>query len=196
MVARWYALRTEPKSEYQSVQALVNDGIETYCPSVKNAGYKNRYKTTPLFPGYLFIKWDHENQGWPIFRPAHKILSWLRFGDATPSIPDQTICELTAKVDNLNASEGLWQRYHIGDEVKIKSGNFQEIATVIEESKSPLDKVWVKLYFMSRMIRVNVSWEDLESTSESNPVITTLGIEPNGPRKARRTRGKGRKVKY
>ena len=195
MVARWYVLRTEPKSEYQSVQALVKDGIETYCPSVKNSGYKNRHQAMPLFPGYLFIKWDHENQGWPTFRPAHKILSWLRFGDTTPSIPDQTICELTAKVDNLNASKELWQRYHIGDEVKINSGNFQEIATVIEESKSSLDKIWVKLYFMGRMIRVNVPWEDLESISESHPVIT-LGIGPNGPRRARRTRGKGRKVKY
>ena len=56
--ARWYVLRTRPKSEHIAANALAQrSGIEVYCPRLKFRKMTSRGKVTfteALFPGYIF----------------------------------------------------------------------------------------------------------------------------------------------
>ncbi len=192
MAEKWYVIRTEPRAEYQAAQALTQEGVEIFFPRVNSPRYRQRQVDLPLFPGYLFIKWDRDSAGWPTFRPVHRVTSWVSFGDFVPSIPDEIITELSEMVDAMNASNGLWRRFKVGEKVRIASGTFQGLAEVIEEAKSPTARALVLLEFMGRMVQTQVPWVDLQPCS-GQPENLAPQIEK--VRSPRRTRGGGRWVR-
>lgn len=192
MAKEWYVIRTEPRAEHQAAQALTRDGEEIYFPRVNSPRYRQSQAALPLFPGYLFIKWDQDSAGCPTFRPIHRVTNWVSFGDVVPSIPDAIITGLAEMVDAMNASNGLWRRFKVGESVHIASGAFQGLAEVIEEARSPTARALVLLEFMGRMVQTKVPWVDLKP-SPDQPVNPAQQIEK--VRVPRRTRGRGRWVR-
>jgi transcription antitermination factor NusG len=62
----WYALKVRTRSEAVALASLDHYGFESYCPQTKTRRkYSDRLKTTfdPLFPGYLFCRFDLANKG-------------------------------------------------------------------------------------------------------------------------------------
>ena len=192
MAPKWYVIRMEPRADFQAARALHSDGIELYFPRIRGSIRGKMQSEIPLFPGYLFIKWDRESDEWPIFRPAHRITGWVSIGDEVPSISDEAITQLKTRVDAINGSDGLWRRFKVGEKVEIDSGGFQGLAEVIEEAKTPTGKALVLLQFMGRMVKTQVPWVDLQPSSD-HPIKTALDIEK--VRVPRRTRGRGRWVR-
>ena len=133
----WYVLLTEPRAEYLAAAELSRDGFEIFFPRVKAAHHRAGHTDEPLFPGYLFLHHDIDSDGWPSFRIAHHVVGWVSFGGVIPSIPDQTITELACRVEAINTSHGLWQRFRPGEMVRVVSGNLDGLAEVVEEAKSP-----------------------------------------------------------
>ena len=192
MAGKWYVIRTEPRSEHQASQALAKDGMEIWFPRVNSPRYRQRQGDLPLFPGYLFIQLDPEAESWPTFSSVHRITGWLKFGDVVPSISNEAMNELKESVDAMNAANGLWRRFKVGEKVQISSGTFQGLAEVIEEAKSPTARALVLMQFMGRMVQTQLPWVDLQP-SPNQPIKPADRIEK--VREPRRTRGKGRWVR-
>lgn len=192
MAGKWYVMRTEPRMEYQAAQSLTKDEMEIWFPRVNSSRYRQRQADLPLFPGYIFIKGDWETTGWPTFSAAHRVTGWLKFGDVVPSIPNEVMDELMESVDEMNAANGLWRRFKVGQTVQVNSGTFQGLAEVIEEARSPAARALVLMQFMGRMVQTQVPWVDLHP-SPNQPVKPADKIEK--VRVPRRTRGRGRWVR-
>ena len=94
-------------------------------------------------------------------------------------------CELQERVESIRHSGGLWQRFKVGQVVQVSQEKFEGLATILEEPKSPEDRVRVLLEFMGRQVRAIVPWTSL------NPALKTATAVPLR-RRDRRTRGKGR----
>jgi len=183
---KWRVIRTEPRAEYLAVQELGRDGFEIFFPRVKVSYPRNGHSDMPLFPGYLFLRCDAEAEGWPVFRPGHRVLGWVRFGGEVPFLPDEFVGELTHRLEEINREGGIWKRFRIGEMVRIVSNSLESFAQVVEEPKSSQGRVKVLLEFMGRMVPAQVPWEHLQSM-EDDPV--KMHQAP------RRTRGGGRWVR-
>jgi len=180
---RWYVVRINPRSELQAEAELSRDGYEIFSPHIKALNPRQGQLYLPLFPGYLFLRWDMESAGWPTFRPGHRVTGWVRFENEVPYLADEVVAELVEKWDEINRDGGLWRRFKCGEKVRVVSGAIENLAEVMEEPKSPQGRVRVLMEFMGRLVSTRVPWEDLRSIEEG----------PLEERRApRRTRGKGR----
>ena len=145
MSLKWYVVRTEPRSEYRAAEALSKQGVEFYLPKVVSTAEGRRAKESPLFPGYLFVKWDKDSAICPFINSSYRIMNWLRIGDLIPDIPDMVMDELKARIAYLNTSNGFKCNFEAGSEVFISSGTFQGVGEIIREAKTPLGRALVLL---------------------------------------------------
>ena len=186
MGARWYLVRTSPRSESIAANQLERDGYDIFLPCVKVLSSEISYTESPLFPGYLFLRHDVDNQPWPNFRTNHRITGWLKCGDEIPWLSDQIIADLVKRLAEINQRGGQWHRYLVGEKVEIVSGAITGFAEVIRDAKSPNVPVQVVLDFMGRLVRTEVPFQDIKLIKNDNILK---------PRIPRRTRGRGRYVR-
>jgi transcriptional antiterminator RfaH len=194
MVHRWFVIRTESRAEYLAVDALERDGFQTYFPRIKAAYPRVGHANTPLFPGYMFLRLDPESDGWPTFRPSHKIVGYVRSGDEIPSLPDEVLNDLIERVSSINDEGELPISVQQGDLVEVTMSSFNAVAEVLESGKSRKGNIKVLLEFMGRLIHADVPWQHVQPVT---PQIRPANDDSdNGPsRTTRRTRGKGRWIR-
>jgi len=186
MGQKWFVLRTECRAEYHVADTLSRDGFETFLPRLRTLNMVMGRPDTPLFPGYLFVRHDPENFGWPSFQRGHRVFGWLNFGGDIPSIPDDFISALSDRLKTINGEDGQWQQYQAGDRVRIVSDSIRGMAEVIEDGKQAASRVRVLVNFMGRNIPADVPREN----------IWPPDYEPSvGIHAPRRTRGQGRRIR-
>ena len=183
MGLRWYAARTQPRAEFLAANELVRDGFQVFFPRIKALQPRKGHDHDPLFPGYLFLRCNPETDGWPAFRPAHRLIGWVNFGGEIPSLPDEVVDELQERSAAINREGGLWRRFRAGELVQVVSGNLEGLAEVVKETTSPQARVQVLMEFMGRLVRAQVPWEKVQPAGDQFT---------HKPRLDRRTRGRGR----
>lgn len=183
MALKWYVARTEPRGEFLAAGELERDGFELFFPRVQTPHPRAGHSDHPLFPGYLFLRLDPESQGWPSFRPGHRILDWVSFGGEVPWLPDEVVDELRGRLERIEREGGLWRRLRAGQKVRVIDHSFANIAEVVEDAKSPQSRVKVLMEFMGRLVSAQVPCEHLWP-------LETGTAEMHRP--PRRTRGRGR----
>lgn len=183
---QWYVIRTEPQADELAARELHRAGFQTFLPRVKVVHPRKERAEAPLFPGYLFLRWDLENRGKPSLHEAPHVSGWVSFGGMTPPVPDEVVAELAGRVDELNSEGGIWRRFKTGEKVRVVSSPMESLAEVAEEAKSPRARVKVLLQFMGRLVPAQVPWESLRPIEE---VAKAKSPKP------RRTRGRGRWIR-
>ena len=87
----WYVIQTKPKKEEEAESYLSTRGVEMFSPlmeafTLRNGGMNRELK--PLFPGYLFDKFDLD-QDYPLVRWARGVKKILGMcGYPTPISED------------------------------------------------------------------------------------------------------------
>ena len=183
---KWYIIRAEPQADSLAASELLNAGFEIFSPRVKSFQAKNALHFVPLFPGYLFLKWDMDSEGKPSFHSAPHVSGWVNFEGVAPAVPDEVISELAHRVEHINNDGGLWRRFERGDKVRIVAGTLEGLGEVVEATSSAQSRVTVLMQFMGRLVSAQVPWNNLEPL-EDRP------LEAGRP--PRRTRGQGRRIR-
>lgn len=186
---RWFVVRTKPQAEYLTASALSDEGFETYLPCIKAVFPRRGHTDTPLFPGYIFLKIRPEIEGWPVFRPVHRVLGYLKSGDEIPSISTSGLDDLKQRVASINYLGEIPVRLRKGDAVKVINASFDSVAEVLECGGSATGRIKVLLDFMGRLIQAEVPWQQIQPINETWP-DRIIGEKKS----SRRTRGKGRKI--
>ena len=181
----WYVIRTQPQADHLAALELNRAGYEVFSPRMKSLRPKGRNTDAPLFPGYIFLRWDVEGRGKPSFQEVPHVAGWVSFGGEVPFLPDEVVAELAYRVDEMNSQGGLWRRFKPGERVWVVSRVTQGLADVVEEARSPQARVKVLMQFMGRLVSAQVPWENLDPIERvTEPML----------RAPRRTRGRGRWV--
>ena len=167
MALKWYAARTEPRAEFLAAGELGRDGFELFFPRVKSPHPRHGHSDAPLFPGYLFLRVDPEGDGWPSFRPGHRILGWVSFGEEVPWLPDDFVADLMERLEKISREGGMWWRFQAGQKVRVVEHSIASIAEVVEDAQSPQSRVKVLMEFMGRLVSAQVPWEHLWPVEES-----------------------------
>jgi transcription elongation factor/antiterminator RfaH len=157
----WYVVQTKPGNEHRVETNLFNQEIEVFLPLLETFHYSNGkmvQKIKPLFPNYLFAKFDINLHYYKVkwTRGVNKILG---NGDGPTPISGkvvETIKEQTGK-DNLVKLEEEWKE---GDPVRINSGPFKDLVGVFQKKMSDNGRVRILLNLIGVDVPVQISrWQ-------------------------------------
>ena len=90
----WYAVQTKPRQELTAEQNLQRQGFVTYLPRIRlrrRRRNKLRDAVEPLFPRYLFIQVDPDQDSLAPVRSTLGVAKLVRFGQLLRPVPDKVI---------------------------------------------------------------------------------------------------------
>ena len=186
MPPHWHVVRTRPLGEYLAADSLRRIDLQVFFPRIRTRQPRLGRQDVPLFPGYLFFRYNLDEDGWPAFYDVPHVLGPVQFEGVSPPVPDEVIDTLAKQVDMYNEERGPRARLIAGQRVRVVSGKLECLAEVVVEPKSKQARVRVLLEFLGRMVIAQVPrgdvwlmdpWESRTSPQHRSP---------------RRTRGRGR----
>ena len=194
MSVGWYLARTRPLAEYMARDNLATMGVQAFLPCSRTQTPRPGHLDAPLFPGYLFVRYDVEGLGWGPLSRVPQIVGPVAFGGNVPSVPNEVIEELSNRVNAIEARGGLWRRFREGERVRVAVGHIESLGRVIQETTSAQGRVRVLLDFLGRQVEAQVPGWGLNPVAEDDSV-TPVHEDTMNPRPQRRTRGGGRWIK-
>ena len=84
MRASWFVVQTQPRAEAKAKRHLINQGFTTYLPVYRRRvrhARRSEIALRPLFPGYLFVRLDPEQQRWRSINGTVGVRQILTDGD-------------------------------------------------------------------------------------------------------------------
>ncbi len=164
----WFAVQIRTSSEAVTNHFLQSNGFESFLPLVKSRRrWSDRIKNveTPMFPGYLFCRFDI-NKRLPILQ-APGVLQIVGSGK-TPIPVDEA--EITA-IHRL-AKTGLpaqpWPFLQIGQVARIEQGPLSGLTGIVIEVKSVL-RVILSVTLLRRSVAVEVAGGWLSAPRATEP---------------------------
>lgn len=132
---QWYVLHTRPKQEERANRNLVAWGVETLHAKLKTPGHNEfsgvaTYITQPLFPRYIFAKFDVRKQLSKILftRGVHNVVC---FGDNPASVSEEIIDVIRERIDQ-NGVVKVSDDLKPGDRVVISAGPLRNLIEIFE----------------------------------------------------------------
>jgi len=145
---QWYVLHTKPKQEERANSNLAAWGVETLHPKLKTRRHNEftgvpTYITQPLFPRYLFAKFNAREQLSKILytRGVHNVVC---FGDSPASVSEEIIDVIRERIDH-NGVVKATDELKRGDRVVISAGPMRNLTGVFEREVKGNDRVMILL---------------------------------------------------
>jgi len=152
---RWFALRIRSKHEVMVATALHSKGYEEFLPLYRSRRrWSDRFKEThrPLFPGYVFCRFD-VNRRLPILvTPAVMLI--VGSGKTPLPVDDAEIATLQSIVKSgLKAQP--WPFLQVGQRVRIDQGALEGIEGVLLGLRKP-HRLVVSVTLLQRSVAVEI----------------------------------------
>jgi transcriptional antiterminator RfaH len=142
----WYVIQTKPKEEEKATSHLSTNGLEIFSPLIETFSWrKGRMikKLKPLFPGYIFGKFDLE-KNYPLVRWARGVKKVLGFGGYPVPVSEEVVEIIKGRAD---CSGVVRKAHHFrpNDVVRIKSGPLKDLLGIFERWASDNERVRILL---------------------------------------------------
>lgn len=162
----WYVLQTKPKREKDVASYLSTQEVTVFHPLIEEF-FQRHGKThrilKPLFPGYLFVRFDLERH-YPLVRWARGVKKVLGCG-STPS----PICEEAVElIRRRMGTDGTLRRassFLPDDPVRIKSGPLRDLTGIFERWVSEGERVRVLLKLIGYQPSIELHYSMLEKAA-------------------------------
>lgn len=147
----WYVVSTLPNQEARAQLNLARQGFLAWLPAFQRARrHARRVETvsSPMFPGYLFVRLDVARQAWSRINSTYGIRKLICRGETPSRLPDGFVEALRADVDEgrLQAPE---DRLDPGAALRVIDGPFADcIGTLL--SSASRDRVTLLLKVLGR----------------------------------------------
>lgn len=131
---KWYLLYCKTGQDLRAIEHLERQGVNSFSPryeAEKMVRNRRRKVMEPLFPNYLFVKFDYEVIHFSTINSTRGVSYFVRFGKLPVVVPDEIIATLMVPNFMKEVSEQLPQK---GDEVVIYDGIFQGVRAIYSES--------------------------------------------------------------
>lgn len=157
----WYAVKCKPRHESIVSTNLDRAGIPIFFPQIRDSR-KVREKLVwsfgPLFPGYLFAKFDVKFE-YRIVKYARGVHGIVSFG-ANPAVVDEDLIQaIQERLDD--GSVNLVKPFRTGQIVKIKDGPLHGMEAIFERHTPPYQRAVLLLRAISFRAKLIVDLEDI-----------------------------------
>ena len=146
---RWYVVQSKPREEERALHFLQKKGFHAYLPRmevVKMRGFKNTKTQKPLFPGYLFCRFDiGEN------------LAHVRWTQGVKKLLPESVNpisvenEVVEAIQSLGQKDGVIRKHQLekNDRIRIARGPMKDVLGIFDHWTSDCGRVKVLLNFMN-----------------------------------------------
>ncbi|MFI5396451.1 MAG: transcription termination/antitermination protein NusG [Candidatus Binatia bacterium] len=162
---QWFVISTKARRERFAQEQLMRRGVDTFLPRiVEPARLRPKPAVAPLFPGYLFVRIDLDEQYLDVvWTPG--VRRFIGFGALPCALDDAVIEFLHARMGR----EGILYRaapaFREGDVVRITRGPFEGLIGIIENPGCGRGRVRVLMELLRRQTRVEVPLHIIERAS-------------------------------
>ena len=159
---RWYLLQTKPNAHVKAFDNLKRQGFDVFLPLIiitikKNGKFIN--KTSPLFPGYLFIGTRIEPVPWKSINGTRGISKAVTLDGNYRSIDPRIIEELQYRCDKHGVIQSL-DDIVAGDRIKIERGAFSDFICTVDKITDG-QRAWVLIDLLQKQARTEISLSDV-----------------------------------
>lgn len=161
---QWYLIYCKRSEQQRAKLHLENQGVECYYPETqveKMVRGKRQVKLEPLFPSYIFARFDVE-QG-PTFttvRSTRGVVDFVRQG-AVPQILQGDLIVTLKEIEKLQVEPQQESLPEKGDCVSVMSGQFAGIEAIYQEADGETRSILL-VKMLSKQVEVTVENKDLE----------------------------------
>jgi len=162
----WYVIQTKPRKEEEAETYLSTKGVEIFNPLIEAFTLRNgrmNEEQNPLFPGYLFAKFDFE-QNYPLVRWARGVKKVLGFGETPTSVSEEVVEIIKARTD----AQGVVRvKHHLepNDVVRIKTGPLKDLLGTFERWLSDRERVKILLNLIGYQPAVEIHYSMVEKVA-------------------------------
>jgi transcriptional antiterminator RfaH len=162
---RWYVVQSKPREEERALHYLQEKGFHTYLPRMevlKVRKFKNVKSKQALFPGYLFCRFDkEENLGHVRWTQGVKKL--LPESVSPMSVDD----EVVQAIHSLEQEDGVIRQQPLqkNDQVRIARGPMKDVLGVFDHWSSDQGRVRVLLNFINYQAAVELHHSLIEKVA-------------------------------
>ena len=159
MSMQWFAVQSKPRQEHIAKGQLERQGYIAYLPMMTVRKRKRAAwvaSVEPLFPRYLFICTDINEQSLAPVRSTTGVSGLVRFGTILRPVPDAVVHYLQqaeAAQGGLSGEES-WP-FRAGDKVEVLQGPFAGLTAVFEGAE-PQARAMILIELLGRQNAVKV----------------------------------------
>ncbi|MDB4229090.1 hypothetical protein N9805_00225 [Paracoccaceae bacterium] len=154
----WIVARNKSNQDKIALINLERQNFEFFQPTFKTMSKRqNKFKKIikPVFPGYIFIAINLEENNWHKINNTRGISSIIIFGNEIPLIRCELIEALKHRF-SLNNTPKAVDSFEIGMNAEITNGPFAQLIGKIDETDSD-QRLWILLDFLGTQTRVSIS---------------------------------------
>jgi transcriptional antiterminator RfaH len=155
----WYVVRARPKQEDRADFNLRTLDIETFNPKLRERRSdpclnQPRYSNKPLFPGYIFARFEAENMLNKVCF-TRGVRSVVNFGNGPVQVDEGAIHFIKSYV-NKDGYISLCEKLNSGDKVAIASGPFKDLGGIFERKVKATNRVLILLSTVGYQVHVEL----------------------------------------
>ena len=160
----WLTAQVKPNSYRKAEANLLRQNFLVFSPKMSSTRtVKGVFidHIEPLFPGYLFVRFNHDMASLRLINNTYGIAKLIGpRGTGISHVPTEFIAELQKRCD----SQGHLQKTEIlapGDVVHIRKGPFTDQVATIEDLL-PNDRVTLLMQLLNRETRVTIHMDNIQ----------------------------------
>ncbi len=161
---RWYLVYTKPRQEDVARTNLERQGFTTYLPRIRQSRRRQNRRVLvveAMFPRYLFIELDPQQDNWAPIRSTLGVSALVRFGPYPAPVPEDLLAALRAREDADGIQELPPPAFRRGEALRIADGAFAGYEGIFL-ARSGRDRVVVLLEIMGQQARVELGEGEVE----------------------------------
>jgi len=163
---RWYVVQSKPREEERALHFLKEKGFHTYLPRmevVNIRGFKNAKTKKPLFPGYLFCRFNKNDESLAHVRWTQGVKKMLPESVDPMPVDD----EIVAAIHELEQKDGVIRKKPLqkNDRIRVARGPMQDVLGVFDHWSSDQGRVKVLLNFINYQAAVELHHSLIEKVA-------------------------------
>jgi transcription antitermination factor NusG len=158
----WFVAKTKPAKE-RYVENCISEkwGIEVFFPIIRRPS-NNKLAFEPLFPTYLFCRFDTHSTIWPAIRWVPGLCYFLGVGQQLVPVSEELVTELRQRVTWWNKG-GYLPNFTPGERVLVNSGPFSGVEGIFQKYLHARERCQVLLQILGQQNRVELPVQALSS---------------------------------
>ena len=152
--SKWHVLYTKPRHEIKTLERLVQNGFEVYCPMITTLRqWSDRKKkvSEPLLPSYIFIKTTEKKRATPLTDPS--VLNYIFWLGKPAIVRDAEIDTLKGIINKEKVQEFEVRELKIGDEIDINKGKINVKKAIVKSVSNNIIKAELKELGMTIVLK-------------------------------------------
>ena len=121
---------------------------------------KERKKLRPLFPGYIFVQMELQDEYWYSIKSTPGVINFIGCGNKPSPIEDIEIDNILERIEKGETKEPV--PFEVGNLVQIIDGPFVGITGFVSDINPKKERIKVNVKILGKQVPVELSFQDIE----------------------------------